>query len=141
MDINQLIEFGGNHLMLVMALATILVMLAGDTLRRSLSGVTDVEPRQATRLLNTEDAIMVDIRSEKEYRKSHITNAIHLEATRDVSSALNKYRDKPLIVYCNSGNKSIGICGKLHKQGFTTVYNLRGGLFAWQKAELPVSRD
>jgi rhodanese-related sulfurtransferase len=127
--------------MLVMALATILVMLAGDALRRSLSGVTDVEPRQATQLLNSEDAIMIDIRSEKDFRKSHIANAIHLETTRDVSSALNKYRDKPLIVYCNSGNQSSGICSKLRKQGFTPVYNLRGGLFAWQKAELPVSRN
>lgn len=127
--------------MLVMALAAILVMLAGDTLRRSLSGITDVEPRQATRLLNTENAIMVDIRSEKEFRKNHIANAIRMETTQGASSALDKHRNKPLIVYCNSGNQSIGICRKLHKQGFATVYNLKGGIFAWQKAELPVSRN
>jgi rhodanese-related sulfurtransferase len=141
MDINQIIEFGGNHSMLVIALAAILVMLAGDALRRNLSGISNVEPRQATRLLNTENAVMVDIRSTKDFREGHIANSIHLEATQDASSALDKYRNKPLIVYCNSGNRSIGMCGKLHKQGFATVYNLKGGILAWRKAELPVSRN
>jgi rhodanese-related sulfurtransferase len=141
MDINQIIEFSGNHSMLVMALAAILVMLAGDALRRNLSGISNVEPRQATRLLNTENAIMVDIRSTKDFREGHIANSIHLETTQDASSVLDKYRSKPLIVYCNSGNRSIGICGKLHRQGFANVYNLKGGLLAWRKAELPISRN
>ena len=140
MDINQLIEFSGNHSLLVMALFAILALLAADTIRRSLSGISDVEPRQATRLINTENAVMLDMRSEDEFRNSHIANAIHLDNLQNASSRLEKFRGKPLIVYCNSGNQSIRVCGKLHKQGFETVYNLKGGIAAWRKAELPVSR-
>jgi|AP12_2_1047962.scaffolds.fasta_scaffold172786_2 rhodanese-related sulfurtransferase len=140
MNINQLIEFGSRHSMLVAALLAILAMLAADTIRRRLSGIRDIEPRQATRLLNTEHAVMIDMRSEKEFRGSHIINAIHLDNLQDPAAGLQKYRDKPLIVYCNSGNSSLGVCGKLHRQGFENVYNLKGGIQAWQKSELPVSR-
>ncbi len=140
MDINQLIEFSGNHSLLVMALFAILALLAADTIRRRLSGIADVEPREATRLINTENAVMLDMRSEEEFHKGHIANAIHLDTPQNISSKLEKLRGKPVIVYCNTGNRSVGVCGKLHKQGFEPVYNLKGGIAAWQKAELPVAR-
>jgi rhodanese-related sulfurtransferase len=140
MNINQLIEFSSHHSMLVAALVAILAMLAADTVRRRLSGIRDIEPRQATQLLNNENAVMIDMRSDKEFRSSHIFNAIHLDNIQDAATRLQKYRDKPLIVYCNSGNRSLGTCGKLHKLGFENVYNLKGGILAWQKSDLPVSR-
>ena len=79
------------------------------------------------------------MRTDKDYEAGHIVNALHLPA-QDNLSALEKYRDRPVIVYCNSGQRSIGFCGKLHKQGFDTVYNLKGGILAWQKADLPLTR-
>jgi rhodanese-related sulfurtransferase len=141
MNLDQIIEFTTNHSMLVAALAAVLVMLAFDIIRHTLSGVADVEPGQATRLLNAEHAVMVDFRSTQEFRSGHIANAVHIENVEGAGEKLGKYRDKPLIVYCNSGNRSIGICGKLRKQGFDRVYNLKGGLQAWQKAELPVAKN
>lgn len=141
MNLDQIIEFSTNHSMLVAALAAILLMLAFDVFRHTLSGVSEVGPGQATRLLNTENAVLVDIRSAKEFRGSHIAHAVHIENTENAADKLGKFRDKPLIVYCNSGNRSIGTCGKLRKQGFERVYNLKGGLLAWQKAELPVAKN
>lgn len=140
MDLNKLIEFATNHSLLVMAFAAILLLLAADTFRRKFSGIADVDPRQATRLLNSEDAVMLDIRTEKEFRGGHIVNAVHMENMQAADNQLEKLRGKPLIVYCNSGQRSLGICGKLHKQGFESVYNLKGGILAWQKAELPVTK-
>jgi rhodanese-related sulfurtransferase len=53
---------------------------------------------------------------------------------------LGKYRDRPVSVYCRSGNQSLSACGKLRKQGFEKVYNLKGGVLGWQQADLPVSK-
>jgi rhodanese-related sulfurtransferase len=139
MDINQLIEFSSNHLLLVVALFAILAMLIGGELRQRLSGISHVGPVEATRMLNHDNAVMIDMRSDKEYRDGHVVNAIHLPSP-DNLSVLNRYREKPVIVYCNSGSRSAGFCSKLRKQGFTSVYNLRGGILGWQKAELPLSR-
>lgn len=139
MDLNQLVEFSSNHLLLVLALFAILAMLIGSELRQRLSGISEVSPGEATRMLNHDNAIMVDMRIDKEYREGHVVNAIHVPSQENLA-ALDKYVDKPVIVYCNSGNRSVGFCSKLRKQGFSSVYNLKGGILGWQKAELPLSR-
>lgn len=139
MDINQLIEFSSNHPALVLALFAILAMLIGGELRQRLSGISEVGPAEATRMLNHDNAVMIDMRSDKEYSEGHVVNAIHVPSAEQLA-ALDKYRDKPVIVYCNSGSRSNGFCSKLRKQGFPSVYNLRGGILGWQKAELPLAK-
>jgi rhodanese-related sulfurtransferase len=141
MDIQQLREFSTNHLLLVMAFFAILAMLIGNELRRFFSSVKEVAPAEATRLLNHENAIMVDMRSDKEYRDGHVVNAIHAPPdTQDALGRLEKYRDRPLIVYCRSGQQSARLSGQLSKQGFDSVYHLKGGIQAWQQADLPLSK-
>jgi rhodanese-related sulfurtransferase len=139
MDINQLLEFTSNHVFLVVALFALLAMLVAGEIRLRLSGINNIEPRDATRMLNHQNAILVDMRTDNDYQAGHIVNALHL-STQDNMSALEKHRDRPIIVYCNSGQRSIAFCGKLRKQGFDTVYNLKGGILAWQKADLPLTR-
>jgi rhodanese-related sulfurtransferase len=142
MDINQLTEFAGNHTLLVLALVAIVVMLIGGEIQSRLSGIKSVAPGEATRMINHDNAIMIDMREEKDYREGHIVNAIHAPAgSGDVSGKLEKYRDKPVIVYCQRGQRSTAYCSKLKKQGFGSVYNLKGGLLAWQKEALPLSKS
>ena len=118
-------------------------MAVGGELRQRLSGVSEVGPVEATRMLNHDNAVMIDMREDKEYREGHIVNAIHLPASKqdNYTGKLEKYRQQPLIVYCRSGQRSTAVCGKLRKQGFEAVYNLKGGVLAWQKAELPLERE
>ena len=49
-------------------------------------------------------------------------------------------RDKPVLVICRSGGRSASAAMHLVDQGFTQVYNLRGGMLAWADAGLPVAR-
>ncbi|MGD8875696.1 MAG: rhodanese-like domain-containing protein [Gammaproteobacteria bacterium] len=142
MDINQLVEFTSNHPLLVAAFAAILFMLVAGELRQRLSGVNQVGPGEATRMLNHDNAVIVDMREDKDYREGHIVNAVHTPASNsDAVQKLEKFRERPVIVYCRSGHSSAGFCSKLRKQGFASVYNLAGGVLAWQKAGLPLSRD
>jgi rhodanese-related sulfurtransferase len=140
MDIQQLSEFVGNNLLLVIALFAIIAMLVGGELKQRLSGVAEVAPTAAIRMLSHDDAVMVDMREDKDYREGHIVNALHTPDSNN-EAKLNKYRDRPLIVYCRSGNRSAALCRKLKKQGFESVYNLKGGLLAWERAELPLTKD
>ena len=139
MDFNQLNEFITNHLLLFMALLAILAMLVGGELRHRLGKVKQVMPGEATRLLNHEDAIMVDMRTDKDYRDGHIVNAVHAPAD-NAATKLQKYRDQSLIIYCRNGQQSVKLGEDLVKQGFGSVYNLKGGLAAWQQADLPLSK-
>jgi len=142
MDINQLTEFVGNHTLLVLALVAIIVVLVGGEIQSRISGVKSVSPGEATRMLNHDNAIMVDMREDKDYRAGHIVNAIHApENSASDTVNLKKYRDKPVIVYCQRGQRATAYCNKLSKQGFESVYHLQGGVQAWQKAELPLSKN
>jgi rhodanese-related sulfurtransferase len=142
MDTNQLIEFAGNNRMLVLAFFAIVVMLIVSEIQRRLSRVNEASPAEATRMLNHENAIMIDMRTDKDYREGHIANAVNLPTgNAEIPASLDKYRERPVIVYCQRGQRSIALCNKLSKQGFASVYNLKGGVLAWQKADLPLTKN
>lgn len=142
MDTHQLIEFAGNHRLLVLALFAIVVMLIVSEIQQRLSRVKEVSPAEATRLLNHEKATMIDMRTDKDYREGHIANAVNVPTgNADIPASLSKHRERPVVVYCQRGQRSTALCNKLSKQGFESVYNLKGGVLAWQKAELPLTKN
>jgi rhodanese-related sulfurtransferase len=86
--------------------------------------------------------VVIDVREENEFKEGHILHAMHIPAGRLTNrmKELEKYRDRPLITVCRSGSRSGRVSALLRKQGFATVYNLEGGLLAWQNANLPLTQ-
>jgi rhodanese-related sulfurtransferase len=139
---SQLFEFFGNHPVLTMALVAVLAMLVGSEIQRRIRSVKDIGPMEAVRLMNQQDAVFIDIRTESEFKEGHILDALHI-LPGDIerrAAELNKYKDRPLVAYCRSGHRSASVGGKLKKLGFETVHNLGGGIMAWQAANLPVTK-
>lgn len=127
-----------NILLIGLALGSGL-MLIWPMLNRS-GAATNLSPSDAVLLINRENALVLDVRDEAEYAAGHITDArnIPLSALDTRFQELNKFKDKPILVNCQAGMRSGKAVAMLHKQGFTKVYNLQGGLNAWQQAKLPV---
>jgi len=109
--------------------------------QRAFSGVKIISPMEATRLQNDEEAVFLDIREDSEYKVGHIMGNLHIPMSNFPKRMveLDKYKDKPVIVYCTSGTRSAGAAGKLRKADFSSVYTLQGGAAAWEKAGLPLS--
>lgn len=135
-------EFFLNHWDLFLALAIILALLVWQTLRARLRGFKEIDPGEAVQVINRDEAVVLDVREESEYKEGHIANSLHipLGSLSSRLSELDKFREKPILVGCRSGNRSAHACGMLTKQGFAAVYNLRGGVVAWQNAGLPVTK-
>ena len=135
----QLVEFVGNHWILVLALLIILGLLAHNLL---LGNKGSVEPLVATGMINRQDAVIVDVRPTADFSKGHIINALNIPMNgfSKQLATLEKFKGRPIIISCRSGAQSSGACAQLRKQGFDQVYNLRGGVLAWQNANLPLSR-
>jgi len=142
LDFARILEFVGNHPILFLAFFGTLGLLIASEASRRRSGMKPISPIEATQLSNRQNAIFLDIRDESEYRVGHIPSAVHipLKTLPERIAELEKTRESPIITYCRSGNRSTGAGGILKKNGFETVYNLSGGLTAWEKANLPVSR-
>ena len=138
---SPLVQFIQNNLLLFVVAFVSGAMLLWPLVRRT-SGGPWVNPAQATHLINREDALMVDVREPGEYGTGHILGAKNVPLARleDGGSDLGKRKDRPLIVYCDTGNRSAKAISALKKHGFARVMNLSGGLGAWQQAGLPVEK-
>ena len=101
-----------------------------------------VSPQQAVLLVNRENAVIVDVRDQTEFAAGHLPAArnIPLKEIEARSSELKKFIKRPLIVVCQSGNRSRSALETLRKAGFERVLNLDGGFAAWSQAGQPVSR-
>ncbi len=135
---SQFIEFIGNHWLLFLALIVILGLLIRSLL---VEGKGSVGPLQATDLINHRDAVVIDVRPAADYARGHILNAINLPMNGFANqlATLNKYKGRPIIVNCRSGAQSAVACAQLRRAGFAEVYNLQGGILAWEAAGLPLS--
>lgn len=109
---------------------------------RSQGDKSVLSPVEATLLMNREEAVVVDVRDQAEYAQGHVPNAKHIplaEIDRR-SGELGKFKSRPLILCCASGARSNTAAAQLRKAGFEKVYNLRGGMYEWEKAGQPISR-
>lgn len=108
---------------------------------RNRAGGPSLTPLQATLMINREDALVLDVREPAEWSKGHIPNARHIPLGQIEKrlAELDKFKNRPIIVSCASGNRSSSVCSTLRKAGFEKVYNLAGGLPAWEQAGQPVT--
>lgn len=116
-------------------------MLLFDTIRNG-ARKDALSPIEATILINREDAVLIDVRDTGEFSSGHIPNARHFplaDLERRIGE-LEKFKSRPLILYCASGARSNSALAQLKKAGFERVYNLRGGLQEWERTGQPISR-
>lgn len=134
-------KFVLDNIFLIIVAAVSGAMLLWPLARRGAGGPA-VTPVQAVQLINKEDAVVLDVRDPGEYSSVHILNArnIPLKDLDARTKELEKLRQKPVIVACDTGSRSGAALSALKRQGFANVYNLRGGLGAWQQAGLPTER-
>jgi rhodanese-related sulfurtransferase len=135
----MLLEFIGNHWMLFAALGVILGLLTYSFI---LGDKGSVDPSSATVMINQRDAAVIDVRPAADFAKGHIINAVNvpMNGFKKQTGALSRYKSGPVIVNCRSGSQSQAACHVLRKAGFDEVYNLKGGILAWESANLPLTR-
>lgn len=135
-------EFFSNHIFLFGALFVVLALLIKAEFEHQTGKTGLISAVNAIRMMNNnDDALVLDVRTEAEYKKGHIKNAknIPLAALQGKLSELEKYKNKPVLAYCNVGSTSGKACRLLTRSGFTNVHNIGGGIHGWQDANLPLT--
>lgn len=132
-------QFLQDNWMLVALAVVSGAMLIWSFIGSKLSGIEQADTLKATRLYN-DDALVLDVREDKEFTSGHIPKAKHIPLGQLSSriQELDKFKSKPILVTCRSGQRSARACGMLKKAGFETVFNQAGGIIAWERANLPV---
>lgn len=139
----DIMQFAGNHTILALSWVVLLVLVIVTTVKGMFSKVKVISRGEATRLINKEDAVVVDVRGRDDFRKGHISNAINVLAAdikKGSFSELEKHKAQPLIVVCATGTSASDSAAQLIAAGFTQVYVLKEGISGWSGENLPLVR-
>lgn len=114
-------------------------LLAWPAIARGAGGKA-VNTAAATQLINKRGAVVVDVRDSTEYAKGHLPQAKSAPLADLSSRAAGLAKDKavPIIVVCQTGQRSGKAQAALKEAGFGEIYALEGGMTAWQQAGLPI---
>lgn len=139
---DRLFPFVRNNWLLFVALIVILALLFVNLARSRLTGFREVRPDEAVRLMNHEDAVLLDIRSGEEYTKGHVMNALNIPFAnlQDRLVDLQPHQGRALIICCENGRQAAQAGAVLRKHGYGRVMGLSGGLASWRSAGLPLVR-
>ena len=112
-------------------------LLAWPVLMRNTSGL---DPIQTTQLINRRNALIIDIRTPEDFAAGHLPQAKHiaLDTLANKAPQLGRSKTTPVVVVCQTGLRSQRACATIRTAGYAEVFNLEGGILAWQKSGLPL---
>ena len=133
--------FVQNNILLIIILVMSGSLLLWELLSRR-SG-REISSLLAVQLINYKDALVLDVREESDYNEGHLPNSMHIPAVeiKGRLEELEKFKDKPIVIVYRSGVRSGAASATLHKNGFTLIHNLAGGIDTWKDADLPIVKN
>ncbi|WP_054178021.1 rhodanese-like domain-containing protein [Trabulsiella odontotermitis] len=137
----EIMQFVSRNPILCIAWVALLVAVLFTTFKGLMSKVKVITRGEATRLINKEDAVVVDLRQRDDFRKGHIAGSINLlpsEIKANNVGELEKHKSQPIIVVDGSGLQAQSPAGELAKAGFAQVYVLKEGIAGWSGENLPL---
>jgi rhodanese-related sulfurtransferase len=137
----RLMEYVSHHpwLAAVAVLAVVVVVVFENRARAS--AFAAISSQDLIRLMN-QGALVLDIRKPDEYASGHVNGAKQLPSDQILTAGENfkRFKEKPVVVYCESGSLAAAAVRQLNQQGFTKAFSLRGGFAAWRAEHLPVTK-
>ena len=125
-----------NKLVLVFLLSIFLIACSpsDDT------SINQVSPIESAGLQSNDFAVIIDVRTDGEWKSERIPGAIHipLDELNERMAELKSFEGKQLIMQCAVGGRSSEAVEILQQAGFNNVSNMNGGIVAWNKAKLPL---
>jgi rhodanese-related sulfurtransferase len=139
---NRLADYIVHHPYIVTATFALAVAAIFMEIRQRGRGSAAVGAADAVRIVNG-GGLALDVRGKDEFEAGHIIDARNLPAAElgTAGDSLKKYREKPVLVYCDNGIASSAAARTLKSQGFAKVVTLRGGLNSWRQENFPVVKQ
>lgn len=138
----EYIDFARNNALIVIGFFAVLGFIIKTEISNATRKYKQVGVNEAVMLMNKDDALILDVREDKEVQGGKIQGARHITLGQLPSklSELEKSKQSPVLVYCRSGSRSSHASQVLTKAGFEDVSNLAGGILAWESANLPIEK-
>ena len=142
MSFADLTAFAGRHPILGTLFVVLTVAVIASQLKHLLGGGKALSAAELTRLINQDDALVIDISPQADFEKGHIAGSKHVAAA-DIGpqhKLLAGQQDANIVLVCRSGITAVGAAERLRKGGFAKATTLDGGIAGWRSASLPLVR-
>jgi rhodanese-related sulfurtransferase len=138
---DQLIAYVTHHPMLAVAALVALVVVLAYEARFRTAAFAAISSQDLIRLMN-QGALVLDIRKPEDFALGHVNGAKHLPSDQilNAGESFKRFKEKPVVVYCDSGSLAAAAVRQLNAQGFTKAFTLRGGFAGWRAENLPVAK-
>lgn len=121
---------------------------AMEKVREAKTQTHALSPTQVSAAIADTNVVLIDVRDAEELSKGKIKGSVHasrgmLEFYADSTVSYYKpvfKKDKTIILYCTSSGRSALAAKTLQEMGYKNVYQMEGGLNAWEKAGLPIEK-
>jgi rhodanese-related sulfurtransferase len=135
----RLIEYISAHPYLAASVVLALIVVVTFESRMRNVAFASISSQDLIRLMN-QGALVLDIRKPDEFAQGHVNGAKHLSSDQILTAGENfkRFKEKPVVVYCDSGSLAAAAVRQLNEQGFTKAFTLRGGFSGWRAENLPV---
>lgn len=122
-------------LMLIILLGVMVTGCAADGKNEQTVNPVDLSIEETKELIESqEDLLILDVRTTEEFNQGHIEGAqqISVDDLKDRVQELEDYKDKSVLVYCRSGNRSSKAVNILLDNGFSNIYHMSEGFMNWK---------
>ena len=142
LDMNQFIVFFTQHWVLSLLLVAAILAIFIYEGWSNVAGPKQISAENAVQLINHENGVIIDLRDKEAFKQGHIINAANIPANdlAQQTKVLEKYHQKPVILIFAAGQRLSQVFKFLQQHNFTKIHVLRGGMRAWQEANLPVEK-
>lgn len=123
-------------------IVTVVLLFVVGTAGMAAQEMQEITPVKAREMVKSGKASLLDVRTQQEWDLGHLEKASRVDVMdkdfKKKIQSLGLDKKKPLIVYCATGGRSAYAADDLIKMGYKVVYNMVGGIKAWQAAGLPI---
>lgn len=139
----EYMAFAAKHIFLTAGIVVVAALIVVEELKHFTSGSVRVKVAGAIKMMNEDNATVLDIRTSEAYSDGHIVGAINVPASdlKEKIDTLEKHKNNLVIVVCARGHEANAAMMLLRKAGFSALRILVGGMGAWKEAELPVTKQ
>ncbi|WP_251132921.1 rhodanese-like domain-containing protein [Exiguobacterium sp. s7] len=95
--------------------------------------ITKIDVETLQNRLENEEITLLDVREVDEYEGGHIEGAVNAPLSSLNETELPYPKDEPIYVICRSGNRSAQAAQLLKERGYTEIYDVSGGMIAWEQ--------
>jgi phage shock protein E len=101
---------------------------------------SNIDVHQFEDLMKDKNNLILDVRTPQEFNDARIKGSINIDYYKsDFMDKIGKLdKEKTILIYCRSGNRSYHAMQKMKKMGFKNPLNLKGGIISWTSSNKPI---